>query len=171
MSFNKVILVGNLGRDPELRHTTQGLAVCAFSVATNERRKDRNGEPQDVATWFRVTVWGKQAESVSKYLSKGRSVYVEGRLHVGEWTDKDGNARHSLEINASDVHFIGGAGSNGDAEGVPVTYQETYDNTAVAVQPARQQTTVGGAAPDNAARRRGGAARGAVATGDDDIPF
>src|SRR5918997_4597846 len=117
MSFNKVIVVGNLGRDPELRFTPQGTAVCSFTVATNERRKDKAGETQDVTTWFRVTVWGRQAENVSKYLSKGRSVYVEGRLHVSEWTDKEGKPRHTLEVNASDVQFIDGGER---VEGIPV---------------------------------------------------
>jgi primosomal replication protein N len=74
MSFNKVILVGNLGRDPELRYTTQGTPVCSFSMATNERRKDKTGEMQDHTTWFRVTLWGRQAETASQYLTKGRPV-------------------------------------------------------------------------------------------------
>jgi single-strand DNA-binding protein len=117
MSFNKIIVVGNLGRDPELRYTPQGTAVCSFTMATNERRKGQAGEPQDVTTWFRVTVWGKQAETVSKYLTKGRNVYVEGRLHVGEWSDKEGKQRYTLEVNATDVRFIdGGQG----VEGIPV---------------------------------------------------
>ncbi len=121
MSFNKIIVVGNLGRDPELRYTPQGTAVCSFTVATNERRKDRAGEQQDVTTWFRVTLWGKQAETASKYLSKGRSVYVEGRLHVEEWTDRDGKQRHTLEVNASDVQFLdSGNASGGEREGIPV---------------------------------------------------
>lgn len=121
MSFNKVIIVGNLGRDPELRYTPQGTPVCTFSVATNERRKDRAGEQQDVTTWFRITVWGKQAETTSKYLTKGRSVYVEGRLHVEEWTDKEGKPRHTLEVNASDVQFIdSGSGAGDRGEGIPV---------------------------------------------------
>jgi single-strand DNA-binding protein len=119
MSFNKIIVVGNLGRDPELRFTPQGTPVCTFSVASNERRKDRTGEQQDLTTWFRVTVWGKQAETVSKYLTRGRSVYVEGRLHVEEWTDKEGKPRHTLEVNASDVQFIDGGGA-GEREGIPV---------------------------------------------------
>ncbi|HYO62839.1 MAG TPA: single-stranded DNA-binding protein [Pyrinomonadaceae bacterium] len=106
MSFNKLTVVGNLGRDPELRFTPQGTPVCTFSVASNERRKGGAGEPQDITTWFRITVWGKQAETVSKYLTKGRSVYVEGRLHVEEWTDKEGKTRHTLEVNATDVQFI-----------------------------------------------------------------
>jgi single-strand DNA-binding protein len=108
MSFNKIILVGNLGRDPELRYTPQGTPVCSFSLATNERRKDKTGEMQDQTTWFRVTLWGRQAETASQYLSKGRPVYIEGRLRVEEWTDRDGKARHTLEVHATDMQFIGG---------------------------------------------------------------
>jgi single-strand DNA-binding protein len=106
MSFNKIILVGNLGRDPELRYTPQGTPVCSFTVATNEKRKDRAGETQDITTWFRVTLWGRQAETASQYLTKGRPVYIEGRLRLEEYTDKEGNKRHSLEVNATDIHFI-----------------------------------------------------------------
>jgi single-strand DNA-binding protein len=108
MSFNKVILVGNLGRDPELRYTPQGTPVCSFSMATNERRKDKAGEMQDQTTWFRVTLWGRQAETASQYLTKGRPVYIEGRLRVEEWTDRDGKARHTLEVHGTDMQFIGG---------------------------------------------------------------
>jgi single-strand DNA-binding protein len=108
MSFNKVILVGNLGRDPELRYTPQGTPVCNFTMATNERRKDKTGEMQDQTTWFRVTLWGRQAETASQYLTKGRPVYIEGRLRVEEWTDRDGKPRHTLEVNATDMQFIGG---------------------------------------------------------------
>jgi single-strand DNA-binding protein len=116
MSFNKIIVVGNLGRDPELRYTPQGTPVCNFSMATNERRKGPNAEPQDITTWFKVTVWGKQAESVSRYLTKGRMVYVEGRLQMAEWIDKEGKQRFTLEVNATDVRFIDGGQS---IEGVP----------------------------------------------------
>src|SRR3989454_6734866 len=112
MSFNKVILVGNLGRDPELRYTPQGTPVCSFSMATNERRKDKTGEMQDQTTWFRVTLWGRQAETASQYLTKGKSVYIEGRLRVEEWTDRDGKPRHTLEVNATDMQFIGGRGED-----------------------------------------------------------
>jgi single-strand DNA-binding protein len=108
MSFNKVILVGNLGRDPELRYTPQGTPVCSFSMATNERRKDKTGEMQDHTTWFRVTLWGRQAETASQYLTKGRPVYIEGRLRVEEWTDRDGKARHTLEVHGTEMQFIGG---------------------------------------------------------------
>lgn len=111
MSFNKVILIGNLGQDPELRYTPNGEAVCNFSLATNEKRRDKSGEWQDVTTWFRVTLWRKQAENASKYLEKGRQVYIEGRLRLSEWTDRDGNTRQTLEVNATEMQFIGGRGN------------------------------------------------------------
>ena len=107
MSFNKIIVVGNLGRDPELRYTPQGSAVCNFSVATSEKKRDKAGELQEVTTWFRVTLWNKQAENASKYLTKGSPVYVEGRLRIEEWTDRDGKNRYTLEVNATDMQFIG----------------------------------------------------------------
>ena len=115
MSFNKVIIVGNLGRDPELRYTPQGTPVCSFSMATNERRKDKSGEMQDHTTWFRITLWGRQAETAAQYLTKGKSVYIEGRLRVEEYIDRDGKPRHSLEVNATDMQFIGGGGRSEDA--------------------------------------------------------
>src|SRR5262245_60225946 len=128
-SFNKIVIVGYLGRDPEIRYTPQGTAVCHFSVATTEKKKDRAGEAQDVTTWVRVSAWGRQAEVANQYLSKGRQVYVEGRLRLEEFTDREGNRRQSLEVSATDLHFLGsrgdtvaasqGAGSNypsGDSE-------------------------------------------------------
>ena len=117
MSFNKIIVVGNLGGDPELNYTPQGLAVCHFSVATNEKKRDKAGEMQESATWFRITAWGKQAENASKYLSKGRPVYVEGRLRIEEYTDKSGKTRFSLEVSASDIQFLGSRDSEADSEG------------------------------------------------------
>ena len=113
MSFNKIILVGNLGRDPELRYTPQGTPVCSFTMATNEKRKDKAGEMQDVTTWFRVTLWGRQAEAASQYLTKGRPVYIEGRLRVEEWTDRDSKQRYTLEVHATDMQFIGSRSEEG----------------------------------------------------------
>lgn len=115
MSFNKVIIVGNLGRDPELRYTAQGTPVCTFSMATNERRKDRNGETQDHTTWFRVTLWERRAEAASEHLFKGMPVYIEGRLRVEEFTDRDGKQRHSLEVTATDMQFLGGSRDRDEA--------------------------------------------------------
>lgn len=114
-SFNKIIIVGYLGRDPELRYTPQGTPVCDFSVATTDRRKDKSGEIQENTTWFRVTFFGRQAEVASQYLTKGRQVYVEGQLSQREWTDKDGATRTSLEVRGSDIQFLSPA-----AEGEPV---------------------------------------------------
>ncbi len=108
MSFNKITLVGNLGRDPELKYTPQGNPVCHFTMATNERRRDRTGEQQDITTWFRVTLWGRQAETAAQFLTKGRPVYIEGRLRLSEWTDPEGRVRQTLEVNATDMQFIGG---------------------------------------------------------------
>jgi single-strand DNA-binding protein len=116
MSFNRIIIVGNLGRDPELRYTAQGTPVCTFSLATNERRKDRNGEMQDQTTWFRVTLWNRQAETASQYLAKGRQVYIEGRLRVEEYVDRDGKPRQSLEVTATDMQFIGTRGDENVSE-------------------------------------------------------
>lgn len=112
MSFNKITVVGNLGRDPELRYTPQGNAVCNFSMATNEKRRDKSGESQDITTWFRITLWGKQAENASKYLTKGSSVYIEGRLRVEEWSDRDGKNRYTLDVHATDMQFLGGSRSD-----------------------------------------------------------
>src|SRR6266851_10387430 len=119
MSFNRIILVGNLGRDPELRYTPQGTPVCSFTMATNERRKDKTGEWQEQVTWFKVTLWGRQAETASQYLTKGRPVYIEGRLRVEEWTDRDGKPRHTLEVHATDMQFIGGGRGEDAAGGAP----------------------------------------------------
>jgi single-strand DNA-binding protein len=118
MSFNKIILVGHLGRDPELRYTPQGTPVCDFSVATTERRKDKSGDYQDVTTWFRVSFWGRQAEVASQYLTKGKQIYIEGRLSQREWQDKDGNTRTSLEVNGSDLQFIGPRGEEPSGGGL-----------------------------------------------------
>jgi single-strand DNA-binding protein len=116
-TFNKIIIVGHLGRDPELRYTADGTPVCSFSVATTERKKEKSGEYQDVTTWFRVTLWRRQAELASQYLTKGRLVYVEGRLSQSEYQDRDGNTRHSLEVQGTDIHFISPRGEESSAAG------------------------------------------------------
>lgn len=107
-SFNKITIVGYLGRDPELRYTPSGTAVCDFSMATTERKGRRDsGEGEDVTTWFRVSLWAKQAELAHQYLAKGRLVYVEGRLTLREYTDREGNKRTSLDVFGTDMQFIG----------------------------------------------------------------
>ena len=152
MSFNKIIIVGNLGRDPELRYTPQGVAVCNFSMATNEKKRDKSGEMQDVTTWFRVTLWRNQAENAAKYLTKGSPVYIEGRLGVEEWTDRDGNNRHTLEVQGTEMHFLSGGPRANDeySGGAPSA-------TAEFAGPADRSTA--------------GTATAPAPSGDDDIPF
>jgi single-strand DNA-binding protein len=107
-SVNKVILVGNLGKDPELKHTSSGTAVATMTVATNERFKDKSGEWQDKTEWHNVVLWQRLAEIAAEYLKKGRSVYVEGRLQTRSWEDKQGQKRYTTEIVASDLVLLGG---------------------------------------------------------------
>lgn len=107
-SFNRITIVGHLGRDPELRYTPQGTAVANFSIATTEKRRGNGDDATESTTWFRVTVFGKQAEIAQQYLSKGRQVYVEGRLKLNEYTDRDGKPRTSLEVTADNFQMLGG---------------------------------------------------------------
>jgi single-strand DNA-binding protein len=107
MSFSKVLIIGNLGRDAEVRYTPQGTPVCDFTVATNEKRRNQNGEIETITTWFRVNLWGKQADSLSKYLTRGKQVFVEGRLKVEEWVDREGRNRYTLIVNATDLRLLG----------------------------------------------------------------
>lgn len=106
-SLSKVILVGNLGSDPEMRYTPDGKAVTSFRIATNHRYTTSAGETREEVDWFRISVWGKQAEQCNQYLSKGRQVYVEGRLHARNWETQDGQTRTSLEVTADRVLFLG----------------------------------------------------------------
>ncbi|MFN2500522.1 MAG: single-stranded DNA-binding protein [Pyrinomonadaceae bacterium] len=157
MSFNKIIIVGNLGRDPDLRYTPQGVAVCSFSMATNEKRKDKSGELQDITTWFKVTLWRQQAENAAKYLTKGSPVYIEGRLKIEEWTDRENNNRYTLDVQATDMQFISaGRGEGGGEYGGGHDDFETHSGPPVGTSAAS-----------------GAAASGPVSTpaADDDIPF
>jgi len=113
MTMNKVILVGNLGADPEVRYTQNGDAVCNLRIATHERVKDREGNWGDRTEWHRVVVFGNQAEKCREYLRKGRSVAIEGSLQTREWQDRDGNKRYTTEVKAFRVHFLGGREGGG----------------------------------------------------------
>ena len=115
-NINRVVLVGNLTRDPELRHTPSGTAVCKLRIAVNTRQKDPQGNWGDKPNYFDVTVWGNQGESCAQYLSKGRPVGVDGRLDWREWDAQDGTKRQAVEIIADSVQFLGG---RGDGEGQP----------------------------------------------------
>ena len=106
-SINKVILIGNLGRDPEVRYTQGGTAVANFTLATNEVWTDKGGERQERTEWHRIVVWGKQAEIVREHLSKGKQVYVEGALQTRQWDDREGKKRQTTEIKALRVVMLG----------------------------------------------------------------
>jgi single-strand DNA-binding protein len=107
-NINRVVLVGNLTRDPELRHTPSGTPVCSLRVAVNTRRKDETGQWTDKPNYFDVTVWGQQGENCAQYLSKGRPVAIDGRLEWREWEAQDGSKRQAVEIVAESVQFLGG---------------------------------------------------------------
>ncbi len=114
---NKAILIGNLGRNPEIRYTQSGLAVCNFSIATTERTK-KEGEWVDQTEWHNIVTFGKMAENCEKYLSKGSSAYIEGRIQTRKWQDKEGNDRYTTEIVAANVQFLsGGGGGQGGGGG------------------------------------------------------
>jgi single-strand DNA-binding protein len=159
-SVNKVILLGNLGRDPETRYTTGGDAVTNLNIATSEQWKDKSGEKQERTEWHRVVLFGRQAEIAGEYLKKGRSVYTEGRLQTRKYTDKDGVEKYSTEIVGDRMQLIGGSreGGGGDVE---------FSGGGGA--PARRETAGAGAA--GAGSSKGGAAKKNVDDFDDDIPF
>ena len=123
-SLNKVILIGNLGRDPEVRYTQKGTAVANFTLATNEVWTDKGGERQERTEWHRIVVWGKQAEIVKEHLSKGKQVYVEGSLQTRQWDDREGHKRSTTEIKASRVVMLGRPEPGESRGGAPAPARE-----------------------------------------------
>ncbi len=157
-SVNKVILVGNCGRDPEVRYAPSGAAICNISIATSSRRKDRtSGESIEETQWHRVTFYDRLAEIAGEYLKKGRPVYVEGRLKYGKYTDKDGIERNTVDIVATEMQLLGGRETMGGDE-------------AQGGAPARGQAPARAAAPAPAKPAPAKAATG-FDDMDDDIPF
>ncbi len=114
--YNKITIIGNLGSDPEMRYLPSGNAVTSFSVATNHRYNTRDGEQRDETEWFRVSAFGRLGEICNQYLSKGRQVYVEGRLRSRTWVDQQGQTRVSIEVNAQEVKFVGSRDGGGYGE-------------------------------------------------------
>jgi len=117
MSVNKVILVGNLGKDPELRYTASGTAVANFSLATTERYKDRDGNSQEKTEWHNIVVWRQLAEICGKYLTKGKQVYLEGKIQTRSYDDRDGNKRYITEIVVDQMQMLGRAGDDNSGGG------------------------------------------------------
>jgi single-strand DNA-binding protein len=116
-SVNKVILVGNLGRDAELKFTPSGFPISSFSLATTDRRKDKDNNWQEKTEWHRIKLLGKQAESLQDYLKKGKQIYVEGRLETRSWVDKDGQKKYMTEIIADRIQLLGGRGDGSGGGG------------------------------------------------------
>jgi single-strand DNA-binding protein len=163
-SVNKVILLGNLGRDPETRYTTGGDAVTNLNIATSEQWKDKSGEKQERTEWHRVVLFGRQAEIAGEYLKKGRSVYIEGRLQTRKYTDKDGVEKYSTEIVADRMQLLGGRDAGG-ASGGDVEFAGA---SAGGGGGAPRRETAGGAP---AGGTKGGGGKKNTEDFDDDIPF
>ncbi|MEO5763800.1 MAG: single-stranded DNA-binding protein [Casimicrobiaceae bacterium] len=176
-SVNKVILLGNLGRDPETRYTTGGDAVTNLNIATSEQWKDKGGEKQERTEWHRVVLFGRQAEVAGEYLKKGRSVYIEGRLQTRKYTDKDGVEKYSTEIVADRMQLLGGRDGPGGGGGGGADVDFPADSSSSGGDGgAPRRESGGGGAPR---RESGGGGGAAPAKGggkkntddfDDDIP-
>ena len=140
-SLNRVLLIGNLGQDPELRYTQSQMAVATLNIATTDVRTDKEGKKVETTEWHRVVVWNKQAENCAKYLAKGRPVFVEGRLQTRSWDDKtSGQKRYTTEIVAQNVQFLGSGGASardmdagGDRAGGPAPFDPSALSTATGV--------------------------------------
>ncbi|WP_128543198.1 single-stranded DNA-binding protein [Larkinella soli] len=176
-SMNKVILIGNVGNDPEVRYLDGGSVVARFSVATNERYTTRSGEQVDQTEWFRVEVWNDQAKIIEKYVKKGNQIYVEGRLRTETYNDREGKERFSLTVRATTFQFLG---TRQDGPEVGESYNEPAPRPQAAPAPARQAP----AQPQAPAARQEAPARQAAPArrpepvpddlnnaGDDDLPF
>jgi single-strand DNA-binding protein len=125
-SVNKAILVGNLGRDAEMRFTSGGTAVATVSIATTDVYNDRDGQKKEDTQWHRIVIWGKMAESIQPYLTKGKQIYVEGKIQTREWTDKEGKQVKTTEIRADKVVLLGSAGGGGGGERAARPQRDRY---------------------------------------------
>lgn len=153
--INKVILIGNLGQDPEVRRLENGVAVAKFSIATTEKYKDRNGEMQSQTEWHNIVVWRQLAELAEKYLKKGRQVFVEGKLTHRKWQDKDGNTRYTTEVVGDTFRMLGsregGSGYTSNfpgAQDAPPKAQKSTATPAATTTPAATPTAEGAAEDD-----------------------
>jgi single-strand DNA-binding protein len=124
-SLNKVMLIGNLGKDPEVRYTTSGTAVASFSLATSEKFKNKTGEWEERTEWHTITLWGRLAEIAGEYLAKGKTVYIEGRLQTRKWQDRDGRDRYTTEVVADKMQMLGGRGESGGRQVSGKTAEES----------------------------------------------
>jgi single-strand DNA-binding protein len=156
---NKVILIGNLGKDPELRYTPGGQPVATFSLATTERRTDKNGQRKETTEWHNIVVFGKTAEIVNQYLKKGRSCYLEGKITNRSWDDRDGNKKYKTEIIANTVQFLGGGGGGASGGASNAAESAAPADAAGVPEPEFDQTQAASSEP------------AAAAGASDDLPF
>ncbi|MCL2184076.1 MAG: single-stranded DNA-binding protein [Chitinispirillia bacterium] len=181
-SINKVILIGNLGRDPELRYTPQGRPVVNFSMATTERWTSKEGEKQEKTEWHNIVLWGRQAEIANQYLKKGSSCYIEGRISTRSWEDKDKVKRYRTEIEGQILQFLGGGGGGGggyrsDAPSQPDDYYDSFpDNMGGSFSGGSSSGGSGGfSGGSGGGGFSGGGSSGGgsspATAGDDDLPF
>jgi single-strand DNA-binding protein len=163
--LNRVMLIGNLGQDPELRYTQSGQAVLNLRIATNESFLNRDNERQERTEWHTVTIWGKRGEALNKIISKGKQLYIEGRLQTRSWEDKQGQKRYTTEVVATNVVLLGGGGGRGAST--------SYDDGPPPPSDG-DEMGAGGAGGAGGGGRRGGGSGGGGGGGsqdDDDIPF
>lgn len=165
MAINKVFLLGNLGKDPEMRVTPQQMAICRFSLATGERKKDQSGQWVDHTEWHNIVVFGKTAENCGRYLKKGSQAFIEGKIRTNKWQDKEGKDRYTTEILADNVQFVGAR--RGEASDMDFGGQIANDNVLAGIPTA-----------DSLPRAANGGGRSSapvsdepVTFDDDDIPF
>ncbi|QMW02836.1 single-stranded DNA-binding protein [Spirosoma foliorum] len=169
-SLNKMTIIGNLGADPEVRYLDGGAVVATFNVATTEKYTTRTGEKVEQTEWFRIELWNEQAKVAEKYLKKGNSVYVEGRLRTELWTDKEGKERTSLRVRANTMQLLGSP--NSDRQDEQPTYEAPRQQAAPAQPAARQQPAPQPARQQAApARREPEPVPFESNSGDDDLPF
>ena len=154
-SLNKVLLLGNIGRDPEVRYTASGKAVATFTLATSQRWRDQDGNDQERTEWHRIVAWGRLGEICGEYLSKGKQIFIEGRIQSREWEDQDGNKRTTVEVIANDMIMLGGGG-----------YSSNRDVDDATSRPSSRQPR-----PQAASSKRPDDSRSDPPPPEDDIPF
>ena len=160
-SLNKVLLIGNLGQDPELRYTPDGLAILKFSIATSEYFNDKSGSKQERTTWHNIVAFGKMGQTLANYLNKGKQVFVEGRINNRSYDDKDGNKKYISEIVATNIVLLGAKGGGGGAEAAEADYGQTSNDYGYAGQNGGNSYGAGSANTGASSQP----------SEDDDIPF
>ena len=172
MSVNKVILVGNLGKDPELRYTPSGTAVVTFSLATTERYKDRDGNKQTKTEWHNIVAWRQLAEICGKYLHKGKQIYIEGKIQNRSYDDRDGNKRHISEVVVNEMQMLGSRDDNQQGGGGGYAGSQNQNQSSQSYNQGSQNQNQNQNSPNSGTgQQQGGGFEEPVFNPDDEIPF